>query len=81
MRGLCLKIVAIPKPFFQFCCKYPQIKAGILHFNCISSVSFQIHCGTVQGQNYENCVTVQIFPDLTVVIKTITRSLPKVEGP
>ena len=31
-------------------------------------VSFQIHCGGVQSQNYENCVNVQIFMDLTVII-------------
>ena len=57
---------AIPKPFLQFWCKHPEVKAECLHFNFMLIISFQIHRVVVQGQNYENCVTVQIFPDPTV---------------
>ena len=32
-------------------------------------ILFQIHCGDVQSQNDENCVTVLIYMDLTVHTK------------
>ena len=43
-----------------------QIKDESLFVKHILIVSFQIHCGGVQRQNYANCVTVQILMDLTV---------------
>ena len=45
----------------QFGCK-----AERLHLKHILMVSFQVHCGGVQCRNGENCVSVQIFMDLTV---------------
>ena len=63
-----IKCVVIPTPFTWFGCKYPQIKAQSLHLKHILIVSFQIHCGVVQSWNTENCVNVQIFMDLTVII-------------
>ena len=42
----------------QFGCKYPQIKTESLHLKHILIVSFQLHCGGVQSQNNENCVSV-----------------------
>ena len=47
--------------------------AWSLHFNCITIMSFEIYCGIVQGQNYENGVTVQIFPDLTVYMSLVKK--------
>ena len=38
-----------------------------LHFNSISIISFKIPCGSIQGQNYDNSVAVQIFIDQTVL--------------
>ena len=35
-------------------------------------VSFQVHCGGVQSQNYENYVNVQIYMDLTLTVLTFT---------
>lgn len=35
-----------------------ELNAESLHFTCISVASFHIHCGGVQGQKRENCVTV-----------------------
>ena len=58
--------VAIPTPFTWFGCKYPQIKAECLHLKQVLFVSFQIHCGGVQGQKDENSADVPIFMDLTV---------------
>ncbi len=60
-RGLCTKMFAVLKRFIRYFCSTPWIKAESLHFNCISIVSFQIHCDGIQSQNYENCVTVQVF--------------------
>ena len=45
--------------------EYPQIKTENLHFKHML-VSFQVYFGSVQSQNDENCVNVEIFMDLTV---------------
>lgn len=34
------------------------IKADSLHFDHILMISFQIQCGGIQKQNYDNCVNV-----------------------
>ena len=52
-------VLTFLKPVFQFWCKYPINKAESLHFNFISIISCKNHCGSLQGPNYENCVTVQ----------------------
>jgi len=45
-----------------------KIKAESLLLKYILIVSFKIHCGGLQSQNYENGVNVQIFMDPTVYV-------------
>ena len=48
------EMVAVPKHFMWYFCLTPLIKNGSLHFSGILVVTFQIHCGGIPSQNYEN---------------------------
>ena len=64
--GSHIKCVVIPTAFTRFGCKYSQIKAESLHLKHIMIVLFQLHCGGVQNQKAEKCISVQVVMDLTV---------------
>ena len=46
-----------------------------MHLKHIMIVSFQVHRGGVQSQNYKNCVNVHIYMDLTVFKKAVIADL------
>ena len=67
-EGLCLKMAVIPKLLIT-------LQSESLHFDHMLILSLQIHCGGVQRQNFQNCVTVEIPMQLTAVYSSLYKEI------